>query len=130
MTTTCVCRLIIFTATNSAVENKSCKQIPNLLFLMLIKYILVCYKHVVPTFIKLRLSTELLMNTLRNVVFSTKKADHRYRKLINYALTRGGSRISSYGGRSGYMCARITKTLVSNVNLMTAHTWTVQTLKV
>jgi hypothetical protein len=27
------------------------------------------------------------MNTLRNVVFSTKKADHRYRKLINYALT-------------------------------------------
>ena len=27
------------------------------------------------------------MNTYRNVVFSTKKADHRYRKLINYALT-------------------------------------------
>jgi hypothetical protein len=39
------------------------------------------------TFIKWRLNTELLMNTLRNVVFSTKKADHRYRKLINYALT-------------------------------------------
>jgi hypothetical protein len=38
-------------------------------------------------FIKWRLNTELLMNTLRNVVFSTKKADHRYRKLINYALT-------------------------------------------
>ena len=37
------------------------------------------------TFIKWRLNTELLMNTLRNVVFSTKKADHRYRKLINYA---------------------------------------------
>jgi hypothetical protein len=30
------------------------------------------------TFIKWRLNTELLMNTLRNVVFSTKKADHRY----------------------------------------------------
>jgi hypothetical protein len=39
------------------------------------------------TFIKWRLNTELLMNTLRNVVFSTKKADHRYRKLINYALS-------------------------------------------
>ena len=39
------------------------------------------------TFIKWRLNTELLMNTLRNVVFSTKKADHRYRKLIIYALT-------------------------------------------
>jgi hypothetical protein len=39
------------------------------------------------TFIKLRLNIELLMNTLRNVVFSTKKADHCYRKLINYALT-------------------------------------------
>jgi hypothetical protein len=39
------------------------------------------------TSIKWRLNTELLMNTLRNVVFSTKKADHRYRKLINYALT-------------------------------------------
>ena len=39
------------------------------------------------TFIKWRLNTELLMNTLRNIVFSTKKADHRYRKLINYALT-------------------------------------------
>ena len=38
------------------------------------------------TFIKWRLNTELLTNTLRNVVFSTKKADHRYRKLINYAL--------------------------------------------
>jgi hypothetical protein len=40
------------------------------------------------TFIKWRLNTELFMNTLRNVVFSTKKADHRYRKLINYALIR------------------------------------------
>jgi hypothetical protein len=39
------------------------------------------------TFIKWRLNTELLTNTHRNVVFSTKKADHRYRKLINYALT-------------------------------------------
>ena len=39
------------------------------------------------TFIKWRLNTELLMNTLRNVVFYTEKADHRYRKLINYALT-------------------------------------------
>ena len=39
------------------------------------------------TFIKWRLNTELLMNTLRNVVFSTKKADYRYRKLINYAQT-------------------------------------------
>ena len=39
------------------------------------------------TFIKWRLNTELLMNTLRNVVFSTKKADHRYRKLSNYAQT-------------------------------------------
>jgi hypothetical protein len=39
------------------------------------------------TFIKWRLNTELLMNTLRNVVFSTNKADHRYRKLINYALS-------------------------------------------
>ena len=39
------------------------------------------------TFIKWRVNTELLMNTLRNVVFSTKNADHRYRKLINYALT-------------------------------------------
>jgi hypothetical protein len=39
------------------------------------------------TFIKWRLNTELLMNTHRNVVFSTKKADHRYRKLINDALT-------------------------------------------
>jgi hypothetical protein len=28
-----------------------------------------------------------MTNTLRNVVFSTKKADHRYRKIINYALT-------------------------------------------
>ena len=39
------------------------------------------------TFIKWTLNTKLLMNTLRNVVFSTKEADHRYRKLINYALT-------------------------------------------
>ena len=39
------------------------------------------------TFIKWSLNTELLMNTLRNVVFSTIKADHRYRKLINYVLT-------------------------------------------
>ena len=38
-------------------------------------------------FIKWWFNTELLTNTLRNVVFSTKKADHRYRKLINYALT-------------------------------------------
>ena len=38
-------------------------------------------------FIKWRFNTELLTNTLRNVVFSAKKADHRYRKLINYALT-------------------------------------------
>ena len=35
------------------------------------------------TFIKWRLNTELLANTLRNVVFSIYKAD----KLINYALT-------------------------------------------
>jgi hypothetical protein len=39
------------------------------------------------TFIKWRLNIELLTNTLRNVVFSIKKADHRYWKLINYALT-------------------------------------------
>ena len=40
------------------------------------------------TFIKWRLNTELLANTLRNVVFFRfKKADHRYWKLINYALT-------------------------------------------
>jgi hypothetical protein len=40
------------------------------------------------TFIKWRLNTELLANTLRNVVFfRNKKADHRYWKLINYSLT-------------------------------------------
>ena len=39
------------------------------------------------TFIKWRLNTEFLANTLRNVVFRFKKAGHRYWKLINYALT-------------------------------------------
>ena len=40
------------------------------------------------TFIKWRLNTKLLANTLRNVVFFRfKKAAHRYWKLINYALT-------------------------------------------
>ena len=39
------------------------------------------------TFIKWRLNTELLVNTLRNVVFRFKQADHRYWKLINHALT-------------------------------------------
>ena len=40
------------------------------------------------TFIKWRLNTELLANTLRIAdFFRFKKADHRYWKLINYALT-------------------------------------------
>jgi hypothetical protein len=34
------------------------------------------------TFIKWRLNTELLANTLRNIVFRLKKAVHRYWKLI------------------------------------------------
>ena len=48
------------------------------------------------TFIKWRLNTELLTNTLRNVVFSFRKADHRYRKLINYALTWARSTLFIY----------------------------------
>jgi hypothetical protein len=40
------------------------------------------------TFMKWKLNIKILANTLRNVVFFRfKKADHRYWKLINYALT-------------------------------------------
>ena len=39
------------------------------------------------TFIKWRLNTKLLANTLRNFVFRFKKPDYRYWKLIKYALT-------------------------------------------